>query len=120
LQGVPATQIAVFEWYNDLVHLLSHEEFMSSPEFLNLDPVIQQQFQMHRQMHIINIMVKAGQTAEANPEGNVEGENQFTDASNPDGSGAAGSPEGAPTSQPAAGTGGTPPGELGAPAAAGQ
>ena len=120
LQGVPASQIAVFEWYNDLVHLLSHEEFMSSPEFLNLDPVIQQQFQMHRQMHIINIMVKAGQTAEADPEGGTAGDNQFTDASNPDGSGAAGSPEGAPTSQPAAGTGGTPPGELGSPAAAGQ
>jgi len=123
LQGVPATEIPVFEWYNDLVHLLSHEEFMSSPEFLNIDPVIQQNFQMHRQMHIINIFVKTQQSAEANPDGNIEGEagdNQFTDASNPDGSGAAGSPEGAPASQPAQGTGGTPPGELGAPTAAGQ
>ncbi len=120
LQGVPFNEIPVFEWYNDLVHLLSHEEFMSSPEFLNVDPVIQQGFQMHRQMHVINIMIKAGQTVEADPEGGVAGENQFTDASNPDGSGAAGSPEGAPTSQPAAGTGGTPPGELGAPTAAGQ
>jgi len=63
LQGVPAMEIPVFEWYDDLVHLMSHEEFMSSPEFLELDPVVQQQFVMHRQMHIMNIQMKAAEMA---------------------------------------------------------
>ncbi len=120
LQGMPAIEIPVFEWYNDLVHLLSHEEFMSSPEFLNLEPQVQQQFEIHRQMHIINITIKTQQAAEADPEGGQAGDNQFSGDSRPEGGGAAGSPEGAATSEAAAGTGGTPPGEQGAPAAAGQ
>jgi hypothetical protein len=120
LQGVPAAEIPVLEWYNDLVHLLSHEEFMSSPEFLNIDPVIQQQFAMHRQMHIMNIFIKTQQSAEADPEGGEAGDNQFSGSSSPSGDGAAGSPEGPQTSEAASGTGGTPPGELGAPTAAGQ
>jgi hypothetical protein len=120
LQGMPATEIPVFEWYNDLVHLLSHEEFMSSPEFLSLDPIIQQQFEMHRKMHILNIFIKTQQSAEADPEGGEAGDNQFSGSSSPSGDGATGSPEGPQTSEAASGTGGTPPGELGAPTAAGQ
>lgn len=122
LQGVPAGQIPVFEWYNDLVHLLSHEEFMSSPEFLNLDPIIQGQFAMHRQMHIMNIFIKTQQAAEADPEGGEAGDNQFSGNSSPSGDGAAGSPEGAPTSEAAAGdtVGGQPQSQPQAPGAAGQ
>ena len=71
LQGMPAQELPVFEWYNDQVHLMSHEEFMASPEFLELDPQQQQQFVMHRQMHIMNIMMKASQMAEASPEGSA-------------------------------------------------
>jgi len=85
LQGVPAAQIPVYEWYNDLVHLLSHEEFMSSPEFLKVDPQIQQQFQMHRQMHIMNIMIKTQQAAEADPEGGNPGDNQMEGGVSPAG-----------------------------------
>ena len=120
LQGVPAVEIAVFEWYNDLVHLLSHEEFMSSPEFLEIDPLIQQQFVMHRQMHIINITIKTLAAAEADPEA---GDNQFSGNSSPDGGGAAGSPEGAATSEAAVPAGSAtrnPEGVSEAPAAAGQ
>lgn len=90
VQGVPAAEIPVFDWYNDLVHLLSHEEFMASPEFLKLDPVIQQQFVMHRQMHIMNITMKTVGAAEADPEGGQPGQNQFTGNNNPSGRGVVG------------------------------
>lgn len=90
LQGVPAAEIPVFDWYNDLVHLLSHEEFMAAPEFLKIDPMIQQQFEMHRQMHILNITLKTISTAEADPEGGQAGENQFTGNENPAGRGSVG------------------------------
>ena len=123
LQGVPATEIPVFEWYNDLVHLLSHEEFMSSPEFLELEPIIQQQFDLHRKMHIINITAKTMEASEADPEGGNAGDNQFGGSSSPSGEGAAGSPEGPPTSSPAVTPGSAvrnPEGVSEAPAAAGQ
>ena len=90
LQGTPAAEIPVFDWYNDLVHLLSHEEFMSSPEFLKIDPQIQQQFVMHRQMHIMNITMKAVSAAEADPEGGQAGQNQFTGNDDPAGRGVVG------------------------------
>jgi hypothetical protein len=125
LQGVPAMEIPVFEWYNDLVHLLSHEEFMSSPEFLELDPTIQSQFDIHRKMHIINITIKTQQSAEADPDGGEAGDNQFSGNDRPEGGGAAGSPEGAATSSssPAVTPGSAtrnPEGIQEAPAAAGQ
>ncbi len=100
LQGMPAEQIPVFEWYNDLVHLLSHEEFMSAPEFLELDPIIQGQFAMHRQMHILNITLKTQGSAPADMEGGTAGQNQFSGNADPAGGGAAGSVEGAPQSIP--------------------
>ncbi len=123
LQGVPFNEIPVFEWYNDLVHLLSHEEFMSSPEFLEIEPMIQKQFEAHRQMHITNIMLKTLQAAEADPEGGEAGDNQFSGNSSPDEGGAAGSPEGPPTSESAVPAGSAtrnPEGVAEAPAAAGQ
>jgi hypothetical protein len=123
LQGVPFQEIPVFEWYNDLVHLLSHEEIMSSPEFLELDPQIQAGFEAHRQMHITNIMIKTLQSAEADPEGGEAGDNQFDGSGSPSGEGAAGSPEGPSTSQSAVPSGSAtrnPEGVAEAPAAAGQ
>lgn len=49
VQGVPADQIPVFEWYNFDIHLAVTEEYMSSPEFLTLDPIKHEQFVMHRE-----------------------------------------------------------------------
>ena len=43
-RGTPMRQIPVFEWYNLPVWLDSFSEFMSSPEYLKLNPQIQQQF----------------------------------------------------------------------------
>ncbi len=87
LQGVPFTEIPVFEWYNDLVHLLSHEEFMSSPEFLEIDPIIQQGFEQHRQMHIMNILLKTQQAGAGLDEAPGQpGDNQFTGNEDPGGS----------------------------------
>lgn len=51
LRGVPAQNIPIYEWYDGPTHLAIHEEFMASPEFVGLDPKLQQQFAIHRQMH---------------------------------------------------------------------
>jgi hypothetical protein len=51
VQGEQAQAIAVLEWYNHEIHLAVHEEFMSSPEYLKLNPAIQQQFVIHRLFH---------------------------------------------------------------------
>ncbi|HKC40362.1 MAG TPA: hypothetical protein VKC15_12535 [Gemmatimonadales bacterium] len=53
LQGVPANQIPIFDWYDDSVHVAVIEDFMKSPYFLKLDPAKQQQFTIHRQMHLL-------------------------------------------------------------------
>jgi hypothetical protein len=58
LQGTPAQQIPVWEWYDDAVHLTIHERFMKSPEFKNLDPAIMEQFALHRQAHMFQMQVK--------------------------------------------------------------
>ncbi len=50
-KGIPATAIVIFPWYDDLIHLETHEEFMASPDFLELDPLTQEQFQIHWQAH---------------------------------------------------------------------
>jgi hypothetical protein len=50
-RGVPATQIPVFEWYDDEVHLAVLDNFMAAPEFLRIDPQMQSQFVIHRTMH---------------------------------------------------------------------
>jgi hypothetical protein len=47
--------VATFDWYDDTVHLWAHEQFMKAPEFLTLPPVIQAQFAMHREAHLIRV-----------------------------------------------------------------
>jgi hypothetical protein len=54
----------VLAWYDNAVHLSIHERFMKSPEFLKLDPIVQQAFAFHRQQHIMalqEIMLAQGQ-----------------------------------------------------------
>ncbi len=61
LQGADPRQVPVLEWYDDGIHLMQHEEFMKSPEFLKQPPQIQKAFEFHRQMHIINIQLKVAE-----------------------------------------------------------
>lgn len=51
VQGVPAAEVPVLEWYDHQVHLFVHERFMKGPEYLKLPVWIQQQFVQHREMH---------------------------------------------------------------------
>lgn len=51
LQGVPAADIPIFDWYDNTVHLAVLEEFMASPYYLRQSPEVQQQFAIHREMH---------------------------------------------------------------------
>ncbi|HYL22488.1 MAG TPA: hypothetical protein VEU74_12055 [Gemmatimonadales bacterium] len=51
LEGVPAEQIPVFEWYDNTVWIAVLEEFMSGPYYLRIPPPVQQQFALLRQMH---------------------------------------------------------------------
>ena len=69
IQGAPPQQIPTFEWYDDAVHLMIHEGFMKSPEYLQQPPEVQKAFEFHRGMHILNIMLKVQQT-EGGPVGN--------------------------------------------------
>lgn len=62
LGGDPAA-IPVFEWYDDAVHLMVHESFMKSPEFLKLAPEVQAAFVFHRQAHMLNMQRKLMQQA---------------------------------------------------------
>ena len=54
--GVPAQQIPNFDWYDQMVHLQVIEYEMATPEFLKLDPAIQEQFVIHRASHLMAIM----------------------------------------------------------------
>jgi len=51
LQGQQAALIPVYEWYDHQMHLIVHEKFMKSPEFLKLDDNTKNQFVLHRQAH---------------------------------------------------------------------
>lgn len=51
-QGTPATEIPLFEWYDDEVHLMVLEQHMKGPEFLKHPPGIQLNFVIHRMMHL--------------------------------------------------------------------
>jgi hypothetical protein len=98
----PAT-IPVYEWYDDDIHLLIHEEFMKSPEFEKLDPQIKNAFVMHRMAHQFNQQQKmAKQVAQAATMQNMLG-----------GGGPGGSPGGGGQSPPSRGDnangGGSPP-----------
>lgn len=48
LQGVPAEEIAVFEWYDHGIHRMVLERFMKSPEYLKVPPPIQEQMALYR------------------------------------------------------------------------
>jgi hypothetical protein len=54
VRNEPAITIPIFPWYDSLVHLAVHEQFMKSPEFLKLDPAIQEQFLIHWQAHQVH------------------------------------------------------------------
>lgn len=45
----------VLQWYDHQVHLTVHEKYMKSPEYLKQPPEIQMAFEVHRQMHIIEL-----------------------------------------------------------------
>lgn len=50
LQGVPAVEIPVFEWYEHALHLMVLERFMKSPEYLKIEPDVQQEFVTFREI----------------------------------------------------------------------
>lgn len=58
LQGAPAQEIPVYEWYDDEIHLMVLEKYMKSPEFEKQDPTIKDQFVLHRQAHQFNMQTK--------------------------------------------------------------
>jgi len=83
LQGMNPQQIPVFEWYDDAVHLMVHEDFMASPEFLKQNDQIRKAFEFHRGMHIINIQLKVAQMSPPGapgpaPSGSQEGQPEPT------------------------------------------
>ena len=63
LLGADPRTIPVYEWYDDMVHLMVHEAFMKSPEFVKLDPATQDAFALHRQAHMFNAQTKMAQAA---------------------------------------------------------
>lgn len=67
LQGTDPREIPVLEVYDDAIHLMQHEEYMKSPEYLQQPPQVQQAFEFHRQMHIINIQMKVAQMGPMTP-----------------------------------------------------
>lgn len=58
LLGADPRAIPVYEWYDDAVHLVVHENYMSSPEYKKLDKPIQDAFAMHRSAHLFNMQKK--------------------------------------------------------------
>jgi hypothetical protein len=63
LQGDPALNIPVFEWYDSASHLMEHEEFMKSPDFLQQPPEIQAEFILHRAAHLNHLALQMAQMA---------------------------------------------------------
>lgn len=51
VQGTDPRSLPVFEWYDDDVHLMVHETFMKSPEFLKLSTPMRDAFVFHREVH---------------------------------------------------------------------
>jgi len=100
LQGADPREVAVLEWYDDGIHLMQHEEFMKSPEFLKQPLQIQKAFEFHRQMHIINIQLKVAEIAggPGPEEGNLSRGGGA--AGEPEATSVAGGPEGTIQRQP--------------------
>jgi hypothetical protein len=85
VQGVPAAEIQTFQWYDNEIHLWIHEEFMASPEFLKLDPQVQNEFHQHWIVHkaIQQLQMEAQMAAQLQmqqAEGEVESEKAARDA----------------------------------------
>jgi len=55
IRGTPAEQIPIFPWYDPLTHLQVLETYMASPEFLKLDPAMQEQVVLHWQGHQVQM-----------------------------------------------------------------
>lgn len=72
VQGAPAMQIPVYEWYDHGVHLAVIEEFMSGPEYLKLELQTQQQFVWYRQILMMAQFDKLRQTMQV--QGAMQGE----------------------------------------------
>lgn len=51
LTGSAAADVPVLEVYDNAIHLMVHEGYMASPEFLKQTPEVQQQFWAHREAH---------------------------------------------------------------------
>jgi hypothetical protein len=77
--GEPAEAIPLFPWYSDEIHIAVHEEYMKAPEFVGMDPMIQQQFMMHWQAHSIRFqetLLKQAALAAGNEEGEGSSESR--------------------------------------------
>lgn len=64
LQGVPAEAVPIFEWQNHQVHLAVLEEFMAGPDYVALEPEIQEQFYLHRAQHLMALEQRAALDAQ--------------------------------------------------------
>jgi hypothetical protein len=75
--GTPSDQIPILEWYDNMVHMWIHEEFMSSPEYLRLPPEVQTEFHRHWIKHKLveqaEIQQQMMMAAAMNPEEGGEG-----------------------------------------------
>lgn len=93
LMGAPAQEIPIMEWYDPMVHLMVHESFMKSPEFLQIHPDVQMQFYLHWQGHKQQLQfIQAQQLAQQLQAQRLEQQSQGVGS----GSGAAAHAAGAP------------------------
>lgn len=58
-RGLSADEIPVFPWYDDVVHLMVLEEWMASPEWVQLAPEVQANCAAHRDAHLNAVAAKA-------------------------------------------------------------
>ena len=112
-RGEPAAMIPIFEWQDHEVHLAVLEEFMSSPQYQDLAPEIQQEFVLHRQDTLLaleeaqaiseqreaRMMARAGSMAAA-ADAEVAGMARGMDPNLAEVPGGAEVPEGRPPGQP--------------------
>lgn len=63
-RGEVAAMIPVLEWQDHELHLAVHEEFMSSPEYQELTPEVQQEFYLHRRDTLMALEAKMLQDAQ--------------------------------------------------------
>jgi len=63
VRGQPADAIPIYEWYDSAVHLQVHDQFMASPDFLKFPPQVQEQFVIHRTLHVQALQAQQMQAA---------------------------------------------------------